>query len=367
MISPSALRSFALALFVALVVGCAPKSAFLVQRPAELDVSGVERLVILDFDGPNDSGKIARAALVATFWDNHHYTLVDQAELARVRPIVTLTGAPDVGAAVDAARYAGVDAILTGQVVSYSADDDKQDNFNFNLAGAGAQNKRSGDAGGGLGVGFSKNEILTREASVGLAFKLIDIRTGQIRAARETSHNFNGRSVNGNVQLPGRERVLADLTHKCSRDVLAMLAPHADSVQVTLAKQYYGKGLSELHRGNDLAKNGNWSAAEAAWENALSQNRNNHAAHYNLALAAEARGDYPTAVRHVDLAIEKYGDVLYQKHRQQLDQRRAQYLAAVAQTQSKNTLAIARQPPSPGSQPASFEIIPPGQNLPPPR
>ena len=102
--------------------------------------------------------------------------------------------------------------------------------------------------------------------------------------------------------------------------------------------------------------------------------------------SAEARGDYPTAVRHVDSAITQYGDVLYQKHRQQLDQRRAQYLAAVAQTQAKNTLAIARQSPppgpAPGPQPASYETIPPGpvgptgpaqpplappgQNLPPP-
>lgn len=102
---------------------------FTVWRPAELDVQGIERLAILDFDGPGDSGKIVRASLVANFWDNRYYTLVDQADCQRVRPIFLPNGQPDVAAAVDAARQIGLDAVLTGQVVSYSLDDDKSRDF----------------------------------------------------------------------------------------------------------------------------------------------------------------------------------------------------------------------------------------------
>ena len=76
---------------------------------------------------------------------------------------------------------------------------------------------------------------------------------------------------------------------------------------------------------------------------ALEQSRTNHAAHYNLALAAEARGDYAGAIRHLDQAVALFGDRLYQQHRQQLTANQANQTAAIAQTQAKNMLAIARR------------------------
>ena len=84
--------------------GCAPKAQLMVWRPAELNINGLERLAILDFEGEQQSGKIARSALQAQLFDNKYYTLVDQAELARVRPVIREDGTPDSAAAIEAAR-----------------------------------------------------------------------------------------------------------------------------------------------------------------------------------------------------------------------------------------------------------------------
>jgi tetratricopeptide (TPR) repeat protein len=112
---------------------------------------------------------------------------------------------------------------------------------------------------------------------------------------------------------------------------------------VNFARQFYGRGLSELRNGNDAAARGEWGEAERFWERALEQSAKNHAAHFNLALAAQSRGDYATASRHLDQAISIFGDRLYQQHRQQFQRDRAQQSAAVAQFQARNTLSVARR------------------------
>ena len=83
------------------------------------------------------SGAIARSAVLAQLAENRHYTLVDQTELARVQPAAFQQGLPAEAAAIEAARYAGVDAILTGQVVSYSAEDMVQQDHHITIAGGG--------------------------------------------------------------------------------------------------------------------------------------------------------------------------------------------------------------------------------------
>src|SRR5262245_35966407 len=102
--------------------GCAPRARMMVLRPAELDVAGIGRLAVVDFDGSGETGKIARSVLVTHLSENRHFALVDQAELARVQPAAFVSQYPEEGAIVAAARDSGVDAILTGQVVSYNVD-----------------------------------------------------------------------------------------------------------------------------------------------------------------------------------------------------------------------------------------------------
>ena len=352
--------------------GCAPKAKLMVWRPAELDVAGIGRIAVVDFQGEGDTGAIARSAVLAQLADNRHYALVDQTELARVQPAAFSQGLPAEAAAIEAARYAGVDAILTGQVVSYSAEDTIQQDHHISIAGAGGASTK-GDKAGGFGIGFDTNTLHSREASVSLAFKLIDARTGEIRDARQVSHSYEARVVNGQGEMPGRERILSDLLSKCSRDVVAAIAPHRVPVEVILARQYWGNGLNALKRGNTLAKSGDWAAAEAAWQEALKENPQNHAAYHNLAIASEARGDYDGAMKHLKNAMKHYAATLYHQTHDRLSAERRDFAAAQSQIASRprmlppaNSLApgLPSGPPPANSLPSN--VIPAGYQAPTP-
>jgi hypothetical protein len=331
--------------------GCAPKAKLMVWRPAELDVAGIGRIAVVDFQGEGDTGAIARSAVLSQLAENRHYTLVDQTELARVQPAAFTQGLPAEAAAIEAARHAGVDAILTGQVVSYSAEDNIQQDHHITIAGAGGASS-NGSKAGGLGIGFDTNTLHERDASVSLAFKLIDVRTGEIRDARQVSHSYEARVVNGEGAMPGRERILSDLLRKCSNDVVAAVAPHRVPVQVVLARQYWGNGLNALRSGNALAKSGDWAGAEAAWQDALKENPQNHAAHHNLALACEARGDFDGALKHIASAKKHYAATLYHQTHDRLAAEHRDHAAAQSQIASRprmlpptNSLVPAFPPP----------------------
>jgi hypothetical protein len=326
----------------------------MVWRPAELDISGVGRIAVVDFEGEGETGAIARSAVLAQLAENRHYTLVDQTELARVQPAAFTQGLDPEAAALAAARQAGVDAILTGQVVSYSAEDMVQQDHHITIAGGGGASS-TGVKAGGLGIGFDTNTLHARDASVSLAFKLIDARTGEIRDAKQVSHSYEARVVNGRGEMPGRERILSDLLSKCSRDVVASVAPHRVPVEVVLARQQWGNGMNAVRRGNDLAKSGDWAGAEAAWKSALERNPQNHAAYHNLALACEARGDFDGALENLNKAMKHYAATLYHQTHDRLAAERRDFAAAQTQIAAR-----------PRMLPPANSLAPAGPALPPP-
>ena len=367
-------------LLCAAFAGCAPRAHFMVWHPAEIDIVGLERLAIIDFEGEQQSGKIARSALQNQLFENKYYQLVDQAELARVRPVLRPDGSPDMTAALEAARMLNVDVLLCGQVVSYNVADDLQTDHHVEIGGGSSESKAGKSS--ALGFGLDSTQTLTREASVSLAVKLIDVRTGQLKGARQFAHTFNGKRVNGTGELPGREAILTKLLSECAQDTEKMIAPHYRQQEVALARIYYGKGLTEIREGNKLAARGKWQEAEQQWQAAAKENPQSHAAHYNLAVVAEVRQDYAAAKEHLDKALKQYAAVDYQKYKTKLEADQRKYNAAMAQAQSRPTMIAARFPHSPPPQqqfvqhqpmqpgpppqivPQQFAQAPPGQQPP---
>lgn len=343
-------------LISAALSGCAPVARLQVWRPAAEDIQGVNRLVILDLDGEEPYGRIARGALEAQFAQNRHYTLVDPVVLGPARNIRNAEGTTDLSAAIAAAKNTGVDAILTGQVVSYKVDDDEQRDTHFSFGGEEGSSKRSGASFSAFGIGIDNNHTITREASVSLAVKLIDVQSQQVVAVRQSSHNIVAKRVNGEGILPARERVLTELLSACAKDVVELIAPHYIPAEVKLARQFYGSGREDLRKGNDLARQGDWQAAAAAWEEARKANPGNHAALHNLALAAEARQDFPRALELANKALKTYPASLYHETQKRLKNEQTLYLAAARQVDAKRSApSYARQQSPQGDMPASHE------------
>ncbi len=360
-------RNLSLLAFIALLLsGCAPHAKLLVWRPAAEEIQGVHKLVILDLDGDEPYGRIARGALEAQFAQNRHYTLVDPAVLGPARSVQNGEGTTDVSAALAAAKTAGVDAILTGQVVSYKVDDDEQSDTHFSFGESSGQNKKSGASFNAFGIGIDNNHTITREASVSLSVKLIDVQSQQVIAVRQASHHVTAQQVNGEGNLPARERVLTELLTACATDVVSLIAPHYVPADVTLARQYYGKGSDNVRRGNELAKQGDWPGAAIAWESAVQDNPANHAALHNLAVAAEARHDFPTAIQSLNKAMASYPATLYHQTQKRLRDEQVLYLAASRQVDAQRSApSLARQVSSPAAViPASHEApirLPPAE------
>lgn len=276
--------------------GCAPQAGFLVTKPALLDINGWERLAILPFQGDPPETRIVQQQLDAALRHNGHYIVVEPAELE-----LAAQQRPDADR-LELARLLRVDVLLTGTVTECTATD---------------------------------------HGRVAFEYQVVDVGSGQIRESRNVAHSYEHK--NQHKAIPAPDEILFELAQRGAHDVVAAIAPHQRSTAVSLGRQYYGSGLADVRRGNRLAVAGNWQEAESAWEAALARGWSNHVALYNLALAAESRGDYPTAIKKLDRAIDLFGDTLYQRHRKELMQHQAEQSAAVAQIQAKTSLSLARR------------------------
>ncbi len=287
--------------FVALTAaGCAPQARVLVLRPAEVDIAGIHRLAVVDFVGHGEAGREARSALAARLAEKRHYTLVDQNELSRVEPAAFTGPQLDESRVIQAARHAEVDGLVTGQVVAY-------------------------DQGSG--------STLANPPTVTLAVKLIDVASGEIRDASQITRTFKSREV------PDRKGALQGLMSDCAEEMAARITPHQELVTVELSRQYWGPGLADVHRGNVLAREGQWPEAAAAWQSALDENPKNHVALHNLAIASFAQGDHAQAAAQLDRAIGMFADATYQANRKLLAAQHKLTQSAVAQ--SATSLAAA--------------------------
>lgn len=328
--------------------GCASTASVYVWQPAEANISGIRRLAVLDFRGPENRGQIARSALVAKFAENGFYELVDQGQLG---PVLGPNGDPDVNRAIHAARAQGVDGLLVGDVVSYDVADDVQRDQNFEFGGGTTKDGKADVAQMIMGMRVEKNETINREVSVALSFQLIDVQTGKIVAAKQTAHTDVGTMTNGEGYLPGRDRGLTEMMDLCSRDIVHIVAPHQVSYEVDLATASWGKAAKEIRAGNKYAQENDWPLAAEHWEAALELDPDNHAAMHNLALAHEARMDYAGADRLLSQAIQLKGASLYTTTRSRVESHKQRYLTAMAQHDARLRRPIG--PPSYAGPPAT--------------
>jgi tetratricopeptide (TPR) repeat protein len=281
-------------LLAAALGGCAPRAQMLVFRPAGEDLAGFERLTILEFEGPEPQASAARQAVVAVFAENRSYTLVEPWVLARHLPVAAASAEFDQAGAILATQHAGVDAILRCQVVSENP------------------------SGRSSGARFE------------LAATLADARTGQILASRQ----IRGTGV-------PREGASAEAAAQaCAAELVALLAPHDEPVEVVLARQWWGQGRRRVAAGNVLARQGDWEGAAAEWEEARRADPGNHAALHNLALAAEQRQDYREAFKLLDRALAQFPAKLYHRTRREMEERQTKFLAACRQVENIRAAAL---------------------------
>lgn len=320
---PFDLLRFVIVLTVFFLSYCAQKTVIKAVKPAELDVGGLKRIAVLDFRGPRGTGEKIASIFTSKLFSTNFYTLVERSELQKIleEHALNMSGVVDVETAVQAGNLVGVQAVIVGDVINYKCEDhrrtkkekrkvwtgeyekDKNGNFIYEktLFGKKVKKKKYREE-------LVDVEVIEREATVTLSFRLIDVQTGQIRATRETSHSYKKSVKSGSGSLAPKQAILNRLTHQCVDDFVRMLAPHTVSIETKFAR-----GNNEVNRGIEFAKNDLWDKAQQVWEGVVSKDPSNHAAWYDLGLALEVQGMYEPAEKAYDRAVTLKSKKLYLK------------------------------------------------------
>ena len=316
-----------------LLCGCASTVSIPVWRNAESGISGVRQLAVLDFNGPNRTGQITRSAIVAQLSRNdpqrEHYALVDQTELDQIAAVSspTGTGPPNQRAAIEAARQLGVDTLLVGEVISYSAEDDKTNSQRFAFGDSDHRDGRRDTSDRHRDFEFENNETTHRDVTVSLAFRLIDVRTGRIRHQDTVTSSYSATRTNGEGEMLSKQAALRENLQDCARRITRMIVPHVDQEPVEIAGPPWGKGFGDIYSGNGAARKGHWVEAKRHWETALHNNPESDVAMHNLGVAHEAAHDYNTARRMYNGALRLKSSATYSRALRRAERHEQDYVA----------------------------------------
>jgi hypothetical protein len=347
---------------LASLAGCSHDVMLPVWRPAEVTSPGMNTVAVLPFVGPPQAGEAATASLAGRLWENKFYALVDGSEAQNSLPgrtVAHVSGSGDLGPVVATGQRLGAQGAIVGEVVAWDCNDTVVEDAQFGFGGA------SVDGASAASFGFSYNEILRREATVAVSFRLIDVRSGEVKAVRTVSQSFSGAVRNGRGALPPPEEILQQLLAQCTEQMVAMIAPHVVTTKIELADSGWMGGHAHNEDGCEAAEKGDWLSAARHFQAAVSENDGNHAAWYNLGMAHAAVFNYPVALAALDKALELRDYSLYQRGKSLVQSEAEEYAAVQSQLQARFVSVGPSVQPAPAG-PVSPMPAPPGAELLPP-
>ncbi len=282
-----------------LVSGCAHRATVSTWTPAQIEVSGMQKLAVLGFSGEHRETVVS--ALNSRLRDNEFYTLVDRAELNSVQWVSATENSSGLLSLDDlsAAKSAGIDGLLVGDVIEYRCEerpvpkkgrtwrrapktDEPSDNDRDNASPESSEKS----------TGHKRQRL----ATVTVAFRLLDVGTGKIRASKQISRSATHEITDRPNGSPTSSEILETLARQCVDEFVTTLAPHQSTERVKLAVPApFQAGCTLVLNGNEFAVRGRWEEAIIAWEHAIARNPENDAALFNLSIAHANRQDFTRA------------------------------------------------------------------------
>jgi len=241
-----------------------------IWKPAEIDVSGMERLAVHGFSG--EHGNAIVNALQRRLWNNEFYSIVDRRPAEPIRPVSAggEIGGPLSLDDLDAARRAGIDGLIVGDVIDFHCEDQPvstQDQMREWIPQFRQENSNVDRDESRISAAGSTSR---RHATVTVAFRLIHTESGRICLSRQISHSSSDLVDDRSHASPTATETLQILTRQCVDDFVCLLEPHPVTEPVKLAEPtLFQAGYSLVHNGNEFAIRGRWDEAIGAWEQAL--------------------------------------------------------------------------------------------------
>jgi tetratricopeptide (TPR) repeat protein len=162
---------------------------------------------------------------------------------------------------------------------------------------------------GTTGVGNFSFGPPIRKAVVTL--KITDVATGKLRDQKQVLKEFKGEVEFHPDSGHSENELFNRLVRDCADDLISDIFIPRSTVKVPLALP--DRQAKEIWRGNQLARQGRWTAAREVWESALAADPDCHAAQYNLGLACEASQQYIVARGHYAAARQASDQEIYRE------------------------------------------------------
>jgi curli biogenesis system outer membrane secretion channel CsgG len=278
-------------------------------------MSDYRKIAIADFCGPMRSGSQAASILTSELHKTGYFEIFERQQMGKIldEQDFAASGLVDDATAAQVGRILGVQALIFGEVTTYSAEDkqgkekvkkrvwtgeyetDKDGNIveEEGLFGTKYKQKKYKEE-------FVNEPYVVRSATVAIHFRVVDVNTGHLVAIKSESGSYNKKATGTDRigKLPDKQQILRDLTRKVVKTFVPHIAPYC-----TKATKKFEKGTGASKQAIKMAKNNLWDEATEIFEKEAQTNPT-PSNYYNLGVCYEALGMYDEAERQYKNAIK---------------------------------------------------------------
>jgi hypothetical protein len=260
-------------------LGCSMTAPIYVWQPPLNQPRPIQSIALAPIHGPQElAAKLDKAMIESQPKTGNAVTLLHPKMLEEMTSIqlASFDGRPSDIAGLSAARRAGADVLIQGQIVRAQLKPQAPKRGRFDLS------KRPSEQ---LVVSWTITDVPTGER---LKSDTLTIDREQSEALYPDVASIEGEPV---------DRVIV----AASRQSWKVFSPMANRTDAALALPWIWAGSSRTREGNGYARQGRWDLAEQRWQDVSAKHPTNKAAWNNLAVAAVAHEDFELArsrIRH---------------------------------------------------------------------
>ncbi|MDQ7799041.1 MAG: DUF6340 family protein [Candidatus Edwardsbacteria bacterium] len=297
------------ALAALILFSCGPSTVRLKRlERANLQIPPVTRLAVVDFDDPTHRslGPAVGNVLVSQLNTQGFYQIMERGKIQSVMKehAFNMTGAVDPGTIKELGAILGVDAIITGEIISYNVETNRRTEMVERKTGTGRYEEVEKTNPFTKKKYKVKEEIMktvlvpeertSKSGTVSINYRMVDIASGKV-AVSKTQSSSSQRSYKDNI--PGDEQILSGLLNSVTEAFVKDISPH----YIVVAKRLLKSKADPNQMGAAYAKQGEWRRAAEIWEKLSAVNQKDPALWHNLGVAYEAMGE----VEKAELAYNK--------------------------------------------------------------
>ncbi len=286
-----------------ILVSCGPSMVrFKRLERANLQIPPVTRLAVVDFDDPTNRnlGPAVGNVLVSQLNTQGFYQIMERGKIQSVMKehAFNMTGAVDPGTIKELGAILGVDAIITGEILSYNVETNRRTEMVEKKTGTGRYEIVEKTKPFSKEKYKVKEEIMktvlvpeertSKSGTVSINYRMVDIASGKV-AVSKTQSSSSQRSYKDNI--PGDEQILSGLLNTVTESFVKDISPH----YILVAKRLVKSKSDPKEMGSAYAKQGEWRRAAEIWERLSAVNQKDPGLWHNLGVAYEAMGDVEKA------------------------------------------------------------------------